>query len=257
MKITQLSVDSTVRFFKENLQKRYNFNDYDSTEEPTLFFGIHLQIERINRHNGYKIIYLASPVDAQKISWINNSEKVFVKDDKILHGSSLIDIPNTYQKKHIIFETKPYDKYVPNKLGNKVYVYLGSEGRKNSEFKYERIKNIERKCNFEFIYGMTKPNNSFYTEDYVKENWYDNCFININLSTYNGLQSMVELAFMGRKTIANFHRNFPCVINYINDDHILEIIESESKKIGTIQSSINVHTVQDEWLNIEWWKKNE
>jgi hypothetical protein len=254
MKITQIAVDSTVIFFRENLIKRYKFLNYESIEEPTLFFGIHHQVEKINNHKGYKVVYLASPKDGEKVRNLAPSEKLFIKEDKVLHGQNLVDIPNHYQKKHIIFETKPYDNYVPNMLGNKVYVYLGSEGRKNGEFQYERIKQVEERCNFEFIYGMSRPNNTFYPEDYVKENWYDKCFVNINLSKYNGLQSMVELAFMGRKTIANFHRDFPCVIKYNNDEHIIEIIESESKKIGTIQPSINVHNVKDEWLNIEWWK---
>lgn len=254
MKITQIAVDSTVIFFRENLIKRYNFSEYKSKEEPTLFFGIYNQVDLINNHKGYKIVYLASPVDGGKLSWITPSEKLYVKDDKILHGNNLIDIPSVYQKKHIIFETKPYNKFQPNSLGKKVYVYLGSEGRKNNEFAFERIKKIQDKSPFDFIYGMTQPNNSFYPEDYIKENWYDNCFVNINLSHYNGLQSMVELAFMGRKTIAKFHRDFPCVIKYENDEHILELINNESKKIGTTQPAINVHTVKDEWLDIGWWQ---
>ena len=105
------------------------------------------------------------------------------------------------------------------------------------------------------MYGLPKSNFAPYPESYFKTNFYDKSFININLSVYNGLQSMIELAYMGRKTIANFHRHFECVINYKDDDHILELIEKESKKIGTIQPSINVHTANDDWLNVDWWKQ--
>ena len=253
MKIRQARVDSTVSFFQKQLFERYSFEQYHSIEEPALFFGIWQQLDIINKHQGYKIIYLASPTDGQKLHLLTPSEKMFVKDDKILHAEKLIDIPDRYQKKHIIFETKKYDMYQPNTLGTKVYAYIGSESRKRPEFNFVMLERIQSKINFEIIYGMTKPNGEVHSHDFVKSTWYDNCFVNLNFSRYNGLQSMVELAFMGRKTIANFHRDFPSVIRYHDENHIVELINNESIKIGSVQPSINNHTVNDEWLDISWW----
>ena len=67
-----------------------------------------------------------------------------------------------------------------------------------------------------------------------------------------------EMGLMGRKTITirkKRHYNYHCIINCDSIDDIIETINEESKKIGTIQSSINSHTVGDEWLNLEYWLK--
>jgi len=66
MKIKQISVDATVIFFRKELLERYPLEDYYSDTEPALFFGIWNQIERINSHKGYKVVYLASPKDGEK-----------------------------------------------------------------------------------------------------------------------------------------------------------------------------------------------
>jgi hypothetical protein len=68
------------------------------------------------------------------------------------------------------------------------------------------------------------------------------------------------MGLMGRKTIIkNNYINtiqridFPNFIYYETIDDIVKIINEESKKIGTIQPSINAHNVGDEWLNLNFW----
>lgn len=255
MKIKQISVDSTVIFFRKELLERYPLKDYYSETDPALFFGIWNQVEKINNHKGYKVVYLASPKDGEKVRNLFPSEKLFIKEDKILYGQKLVDIPNYYQKKHFLPETKNYDKYFPTILGTKVYAYCATESRKH-EFQFELVKQIEKKIDFEIIYGIVPHNTALVSMDYIRENWYNNCFINLNLSLYNGLQTVFELSYMGRKTIANFFRPLPCVINYTDLENIVTIINEESKKIGTLQPKINCHTVNEEWLDIEWWKQS-
>ena len=46
---------------------------------------------------------------------------------------------------------------------------------------------------------------------------------------------------------------YPSIIGYKDDEDLINQINQESKKINTIQPSINAHTIGDEWLNIEWW----
>jgi len=45
----------------------------------------------------------------------------------------------------------------------------------------------------------------------------------------------------------------PNFIYYNCVDDIINIINKESKKIGTIQPKINAHNVGNEWLNLDFW----
>jgi hypothetical protein len=64
-----------------------------------------------------------------------------------------------------------------------------------------------------------------------------------------------ELGLMGRKTIINSKRyKYPCMIPYDNIENLIEIINLESQKIGTIQPSIDSHTMTtDKWLETDYW----
>ena len=97
---------------------------------------------------------------------------------------------------------------------------------------------------------------------YLKENFYDKSFLNLNLSRGTGLSTAIELGLMGRKTIFkptmqnNIQRlELPIFIHYNTIDDIIEIINQESKKIGTIQPAIQSHNVGKEWLHLNFWIK--
>ena len=42
-----------------------------------------------------------------------------------------------------------------------------------------------------------------------------------------------------------------------DEDEIIYHINNESKKIGTIQDSMNPHNIKDEWINTNFWLYNE
>jgi disulfide oxidoreductase YuzD len=59
---------------------------------------------------------------------------------------------------------------------------------------------------------------------------------------------------MGRKTIMKKnYQNFSFMIDYVDIENIILIIKEESKKIGTIQPKIDVHSVGAEWLDLNYW----
>jgi hypothetical protein len=68
------------------------------------------------------------------------------------------------------------------------------------------------------------------------------------------MSTVIEMGLMGRKTILNEdYYKFSSILGYLNDAHVVHLINQESKKIGTVQPSINPHTAGDEWLDTDFW----
>lgn len=246
-----------LHFFEKDFRERWNLEQYNNVNEPAIFFGICNNDKIINEHKGFKLIILASSVDGSKLFNHINPENVVIKKELISHGPHLIDIPNKFKVKQADFQIKDYSMFRPNTLGDKVYAYIGSDGR-NKEFNYDKLKELSKKCEYEFIYGSYTTTNHMIPFNILKENYYDKCFVNLNLSKANtGMTSVFELAYMGRYTISNVPRArgpLPSVINFDDDDDIINKINNEAKKIGTIQPSIENCTVNDEWLYIDFWR---
>ncbi len=125
---------------------------------------------------------------------------------------------------------------------------------KNDGFKFKK------RINYEIITTDHNTLNDYYSIDHLKSNYYDNCFLNINLTEGSGLSTVIELGLMGRKTIfKNPYTNnvqrmeFPNFITYKTFDGIISIINEESKKINTLQEPIDAHNVGDEWLDLDFW----
>ena len=147
-----------------------------------------------------------------------------------------------------------YSLFKPTMLGDKIYIYRMDN--------YELMQNIQQKINFEIITTGLVGGSKFYDLKYLKENFYDKSFLNLNLSRGTGLGTAIELGLMGRKTIFkptmqnNIQRlELPIFIHYNTIDDIIEIINQESKKIGTIQPAIQSHNVGKEWLHLNFWIK--
>lgn len=77
--------------------------------------------------------------------------------------------------------------------------------------------------------------------------------MSLNLGGEGGMTTVRELAYMGRKTICNSLYKFPSLIPYRDQNDIIELINEESKKIGTIQPSIISHNINNEWLYTDFW----
>lgn len=245
-KIEQVRVSHGVRFFKQGLMERWNLKDYHDINKPCYFCGIYNQedIDAIKNHRGFKLVHF---VNAHGNKFINNFVNL---DNLVVRYHPYLKAPNSIIVKEAKFELKDYSMFKPNILGNKIYCYINSDKRKHI-YGYEKAIQIQKRIKWEIIFG--KLGHSI--ED-LKKNYYDKCFVNLNLNKTGagGLTSATELGRMGRKTIINSKFNSEHLINYNNDEYIIELIEEESKKIGTLQREINHHTTGEEWLNVDFWK---
>jgi hypothetical protein len=244
-KIKQLCVDSHGLFFKEGLKNRYNLQEYLDINEPTLFFGVCSDnVSVINSHKGFKLVHCITPKDEWSLNLLDRQNLY------VFYGPH-IDKNLNLNTKEIEIEFKDYSLFKPNELNNKIYCYM----RDKIEFKYDIISEVQRNIDYEIIFGGIGVELSTYINiENLKEEYYDKCFLNLNLSEKHGFVTVRELGLMGRKTIMNTPYYFPSIIKYNNVDHIIELINLEAKKIGTVQESINPHHQNDNWLFLDFWK---
>jgi hypothetical protein len=207
----------------------------------------------INNHKGYKIILPSTPTD---VPIIHDYEKT------IFICSENYKLPSNVIRKSITPRIKNYDLFKPNKFGDKIYFYSGFKNGNNlhSGPTGKILKEIQKRVNYEIITTNHLSLGDYYRIEDLKLNFYDKCFLNINLTNGVGLSTVIEMGLMGRKTIFNNPQTnniqrieFPNFVSYQSLDDIVNIINEESKKINTIQESIDAHNVGDEWLDLDFW----
>jgi hypothetical protein len=244
MFIKQLYVAGHGSFFKNGLVNRYGFQEYCNNIEPAMFFGVTGCEQLIDNHQGFKLVHAITPLDEENISKLKSENLHVFYGPHIKHNKNFVI-------KNVNIEFKDYSIFKPNQLGDKIYCYM----RDKHEFNFNSVQRIQSKINFEIIFGgLGVQIDTYIPIETLKSNYYDNCFLNINLSQKHGFVTVRELGLMGRKTIMNTPYDFPSIIPFKNEDDIIELINRESLKIGTTQESINPHCDSDEWLQIEFWK---
>lgn len=248
-RILQAHVAPEIAFFKKEFLEINNLDEYSDLHEPAVFFGARQSSDLINDHKGYKLILPCTPSDYPNIS--NYDKVLFVCSENY-------SLPHNVIKKHITPKIKNYNIFKPNILGDKIYWYSGF--KEGWDLHNGLIDQIQKNISYEIITTNHKKITDYYSIDDLKANYYDECFLNINLTVGHGLATVIELGLMGRKTIfKNPHKNniqrieFPNFISYENINDIINIINIESKKIGTIQPRIDAHNVGDEWLDLDFW----
>jgi hypothetical protein len=247
MKIKQVSVANCVKFFEKGFKDRWELDSYTNPNEPCFFLGVDGQHTLINSHRGPVIIYPISPVDCENLNLVNIRENIAVVDSQFLDKS----LP--FRTVKVEIELKDYSIFKPKPLGDKIYTYLGFDGNRG-EFNLSLIKQIQQWIPYEIIYYTNESYLPLPIEE-LKEKYYDKVFLNLNFSHGNGFTTVRELGMMGVKTIMNTSFKLPSIISYSSVTHIVELINEEAKKIGTIQPSIDCHTVGDEWKNLDFWFK--
>ena len=249
-RVKQAFVAPSLKFFKDRFLKKYDLVEYNNPNEPAIFYGASEASYFINNHKSYKIILPSTPNDIPKIDDYTNT---------FLICSDNYKLPDHVIRKSITPRLKNYDIFKPNKLGDKIYFYSGFKDGWN--LCNNLVNEIQKKINYEIITTNHTKINDYYDIEYLKSNFYDKSFLNINLTNGHGMSTVIELGLMGRKTIFknpyenNFQRlEFESIISYDTLDDIISIINNESKKINTIQESIDVHNVDEEWLYIDYWQ---
>ena len=243
--IKQVRFSDGVRFFEVGFCRKWDVNIYSDINAPCLFVGVYfpVDVEAINKHKGFKVIWNTGRI--RDIFTMINCKNVVVMDSGVIDHSS---IKGKYKIKKASIQIKDFSMFKPGVLGDKIYCYLGDIASKEI-MGFSFMEKLKMKTPFDIIYGFL--GNSI---EFVKEQYYDKCFVNIKPNVIGGITTAAELAYMGRMTISN--TKTPFCINYKDD--ILDIITKESKKIGTLQSSMigDFYNIGDEWKQVKFWYGN-
>jgi len=252
MQIKQVYFSPGVKFFEKGFYDKWNVVKYHSRHEPALFIGMYrdIDVKMINRHKGFKALWNTGRIREQ-ITRVNPKNVVI----RISPESIVDDNTRQYEKyyltnfkyKHCNFPIKDFSKFIPTKIGNKIYCYLGNEKAKYI-MGFEMAEKIKDKTGFEMICSMQG-----HTMDWIMGNYYNDCFVNLKATIIPGYTTSTELAYMGRYTISN--SNGPFFKPYKTIDDILRLIDKESEKIGTIQKPLvaDFFDTGEEWKNVNFW----
>ena len=244
--IKQVLIGKTVNFFKEDLIKRWGLHDYYDSNAPALFFGIEGNRDRIKNHKGFKLIFPVDKSCTWNLNQMENMENLIVIDRPHIH------IPNKFKKVKGEFEIKNYEMFKPCILGDKIHAYVGQKERRK-DFKYDLITEIQKKINYEIVISEKINNRNYDNILLTKNGIYNNCFLNLNFSEDSGLTTVIEMGLMGIKTITNNKSRWECMIPYNDIEDIINTINNESKKIGTLQKGIDIHSINEVWMNLKYW----
>jgi len=256
MKFKQAKVHDSARFFKKNFMKRWDFDEYHDVDKPLVFFGIKDLDDLYENHKSYKIIIptTSHTRDLPDFKRLKNNDKTILVIDENIYSDYYI--PENVIVKNEVIELKDYSIFKPSVMGDKIYYYSGFKNGWSDPWRKDLINEIQKNINYEIITTSHNNINDYSNINDLKENFYDRCFLNLNLSKDNGMTTVREMGLMGRKTIKMKESNkydYSCIINCDNIEDIIKNINKESKKIGTLQDSMNSHTVDDEWLNLNYW----
>jgi len=244
--VEQVRFSSGIIFFKEGFMNRWGLKEYYDKDKPCYFAGVYRQedVDAINNHRGLKIVWNAG--DIRPFFTDINPKNVIVHQhsDGINHSI----LGNKYIIKKCRFEIKDLSQFKPNPLGDSVYCYLGKQKFRDL-YGGAEVDELAKLCKFNIITTFIG-----HPMDWLIENAYNKCFVYFKPGLTVGGTSAIELAYMGRKSISNTKENM--YIPYKNIYEVLQIIDEESKKIGTIQPNTlpdNFYDTGNEWLNEKFW----
>lgn len=255
IKFEQAIVHNQIAPFRKPFYDKWNFKDYKDIEKPLVIFGYLNQDKIYESHKGYKLIIPSNPVDIPNFENLRNHEKTILCGKVYNETKELLKNYPQIIYRDAVVEIKDNSRFKPNPLGNKIYYYSGFKEGWGS-WKQDIIKEIQKNIDFEIITTNHNYRHEYYNEKYLKGNYYDKAFLNINLSKHAGMTTVREMGLMGRKTITmrnNIHNDYSSIINCKNIEEVIKSIKEESKKIGTMQKSTNPYVMGNEWLNINYW----
>jgi len=266
--ITQAHVSPHIAFFEEKFMSRWNFRQYDNSNEPAVFFGISASAELIQNHKGLKIIIPAGPGDFINWDYITNRENLFIlsgidnyKELSLCFFGKVQKVPSEVKVEHLLIETKDYSLFKPNVFGDKIYYYSVAGGWSPSAANWPvPISEIQKHIDYEIVTAYSNGVHEYLSIGDLKKNYYDKTFLCLNMTDDAGMTTTRELGLMGRKTLMNttlYKKNYKkSMLGYNDIGDIIRIINEEAKKIGTIQPSIDSHTmITNEWLTLDFWDR--
>ncbi len=250
--VIQLYTSQSIKYFESFAKRKYKLISYHDKNIPTIFYGCYndMDLYKIKNHKGPKALIWGGS-DIMRSNMKSAASKI--KNLKHIAQSTFIINDLKKIKKSCIYlpfsPTVDYNKYIPNKKGNFVYIYTNAT---NHEFYGSNIYRmlIKQMPKINFIVasnhmalqdamrmGMNCQNiKSFRPEE--MHNVYKKCFIGLRLTRHDGISATVqELGLMGIKTIHN--GKTPSCINYSSYNDIMKIIINEMSEINTIDYEIS------------------
>jgi hypothetical protein len=267
-KIEQLYLTCNLYKYKDDnrIHKIHGLKDYYDINKPSFFYGIPRKedVDKILNHKGKKyIIFSGGDIDLlfhinkntqatsnrlQYLKKIHSLDEVYYipRSSFMINDMKLLNYKYTY----IPFFANTFANFDIKPKGDMIYFYTYPDEQK---FLYghsiiEKIKKI--RPDFKFL-ELTHPKAYETHKKYCLENnittcktnedlikYYQRCFVSIRLTNHDGIaNSVYELGTLGIKTIYN-DTKCPCALNYTSLDDIINHIENERKKIGTIDYSL-------------------
>lgn len=270
MRIEQAYFSPSLSHFKNEFLECWDLIEYDNPEEPAVFYGLYydwddekkwptkssIDIETYNNHKGFKILLCGA---------VEYSGDQFNRIDKESLNLVVVDdwevkLANTLKLfyKHLKVPYFDFDRYLPTKLGDKIYSHIplrekdGKWGKHfENMFQYERLMKLFGEDMFCFPKEWTPP--------YEMLPYFNQSFINIKPHKIRGFNTSWKLGCMSRNTITTNIENAPNFLHYSTDDELKRLVDEESKKIGTIQNGVSEKVkdyfhLSDDWLYEDYWK---
>jgi len=243
--IRQARFSDKIKHFAEGFYQKWNVVPYYDINASAIFLGVYDDddVSVINKHQGLKVVWNTGQLRGCFMR-IDPKNVVVINSDR----QRIASLKERYRLKKTMFPIKDFSDFKPVPMGDKIYCYLGAE-RMKREYGYDVIEKFKEISPFEIIYGFLE-----HSVEYVRDNYYASCFINIKPSIYGGNTSAIEMAYMGRYTIANIPS--PFYLGYAELDDMLAIVMNESKKIGTIPNPVigKFFDTGDEWMDDDFWQ---
>lgn len=249
MNIEQYVINQQISFFEETFKKKWRLKPYHSTSQPLIFFGFQGLEHFYENHKGFKVVLPSTPHDLPNFKNLKSVENTIL----IVETSTPPDyyIPDKVVVLEVIIPIKDYSSFQPTPLGDSIYLYSGFSNGWNLN-PANLVKSLQSKLHYNIITTNHFDKKDMYDIEYLKGEFYDKCFVNLNFTKGHGMTTCREFALMGRKTIAvqNPYR-YSCLIECDSEEAIVAAVNKEASKIGTIQNSIDVHTYKSDCLNID------
>lgn len=251
MKISQCIFSPHLVFFEENFRKKWGLVNYHNVDTPLFFFGFNGLANIYENHESYKIILPGSPHDLPDFRNLRNNQKTVLIMETELPDNYYI--PDSVIIKREVIEIKDYSLFIPNLLGDKIYYYSGfSNGWSPNPKGF--IEEIQREIEFEIITTSHLDKSDMYNIEFLKSEFYDKCFVNLNFTINHGMTTARELALMARKTITLENKySYDFIKKCKTKDEVILAIKEESKKINTIQKPIDWKTFIGPSLDLGFW----
>jgi hypothetical protein len=250
--ITQSHISSSLIYFHDVFRSKWNLSAYTNPEAPALFVGFynHTDISLFNNHKGFKLA-LFGGADMPNVGRLKGNFKIVV--DQFSYTHRLKKYYSGKIDKFIRVAWKDYSGFDPAPLGDKIYCYQNqmTEGNKAKYF-YKELQRITE------YFGPSMVIIGYHGKpmEYVKEQYYSNAFVNVQLNPMAGFTTSLEMAHMGRVSISNYQapfcRGFSSIVDAIAYIRKVKNQPPDPKEVHQQAKDFVVST--NEWLKIDYWK---